>query len=148
MLEHVARPLEHLFVILTQFVLKFLSIKNKLPNFDRKFTNHPKQHPPNMAETQSNIRERQDLKLQEPRKYNVLLHNDDFTTMEFVVRILKTVFRKTEAESQALMLRVHHEGKAVAGTYSLDIAQSKVQKATAIARSEGFPLRLSIEQDN
>lgn len=99
-----------------------------------------------MADTQSNIRERQNIKLQEPRKYNVILHNDDFTSMEFVVRILITIFRKSQVEAETLMMKVHKEGKAVAGTYSLDIAQSKMQKATAIARSEGFPLRLSIEQ--
>lgn len=99
-----------------------------------------------MAETSSNIRENQNIRLQEPKQYNVLLHNDDFTTMEFVVKILKLVFRKSEAEANVLMLRVHKEGKAVAGTYSLDIAQSKVQRATSMARMEGFPLRLSIEQ--
>lgn len=99
-----------------------------------------------MAETSSNIRERQNIKLQEPKMYNVVLHNDDFTTMEFVVKILMTIFRKSEAEAQTLMLMVHKEGRAVAGTYSLDIAQSKVQKATAMARMENFPLRLTIEQ--
>ncbi len=78
--------------------------------------------------------------------YNVVLHNDDFTTMEFVVKILMTIFRKSEAEAQTLMLMVHKEGRAVAGTYSLDIAPSKVQKATAMARMENFPLRLTIEQ--
>lgn len=99
-----------------------------------------------MAETSSNIRENQNVRLQEPHQFNVLLHNDDFTTMEFVVKILLTVFRKTAVEAETLMMRVHKEGQAVAGTYSLDIAQSKVQRATAMARMEGFPLRLSIEQ--
>lgn len=97
-----------------------------------------------MAETSSNIRERQDVRLQEPRKYNVILHNDDFTTMEFVVRVLTTIFSKSEAEANNLMLKVHREGQAVAGTYSLDIAQSKARKATALARQEGFPLRLTV----
>lgn len=99
-----------------------------------------------MAETSSNIRERQNIKLQEPRKYNVLLHNDDFTTMEFVVKILTIIFRKSEEDANRLMLKVHREGRAVAGTYSLDIAQSKAQKATAMARAENFPLRLTVEQ--
>lgn len=98
-----------------------------------------------MAETSSNIRERQNIKLQEPRKYNVLLHNDDFTTMEFVVKILTTIFRKSEEDANVLMLKVHREGRAVAGTYSLDIAQSKAQKATTMARMENFPLRLTVE---
>ena len=99
-----------------------------------------------MAETSSNIKERQTVRLQEPHKYNVILHNDDFTTMEFVVKILITIFRKSEAEANTLMLRVHHEGQAVAGTYSYDIASSKVGKAESMARKEGFPLRLTIEQ--
>lgn len=96
-------------------------------------------------ETSSNIKERQNLKLQEPRKYNVILHNDDFTTMEFVVKILTTIFFRSEAEAQTLMLKVHKEGQAVAGTYSLDIAQSKANKATSLAKQEGFPLRLTVE---
>lgn len=96
-------------------------------------------------ETSSNIKERQNLKLQEPRKYNVILHNDDFTTMEFVVQILTNIFFRSEAEAQALMLKVHKEGQAVAGTYSLDIAQSKANKATSLAKQEGFPLRLTVE---
>jgi len=99
-----------------------------------------------MPETSSNIRERQNIRLQEPKKYNVILHNDDFTTMEFVVKILTTIFRKSEADAQTLMLQVHNEGSAVAGTYSLDIAQSKTRRATSLARQEGFPLRLTIEQ--
>ena len=74
-----------------------------------------------------------------------MIHNDDFTTMEFVVFILVTVFRKNEAEAMRLMLEVHHSGKAPVGTYSYDIAISKVTKATELARSEGFPLRLTIE---
>ncbi len=98
-----------------------------------------------MAETSSNIRERQNIKLQEPRKYNVLLHNDDFTTMEFVVKVLTTIFLKSEEDANVLMLKVHREGRAVAGTYSLDIAQSKAQKATTMARMENFPLRLTVE---
>lgn len=98
-----------------------------------------------MAETSSNIRERQNIKLQEPRKYNVLLHNDDFTTMEFVVKVLTTIFLKSEEDANMLMLKVHREGRAVAGTYSLDIAQSKAQKATTMARMENFPLRLTVE---
>lgn len=95
-------------------------------------------------ETSSNIKERQNVKLQEPRKYNVIIHNDDFTTMEFVVKVLTTIFLKSAEQAQALMLKVHKEGQAVAGTYSLDIAQSKARKATSLARQEGYPLRLTV----
>lgn len=96
-----------------------------------------------MAKEHSSIKERQRTDVNEPRKYKVYIHNDDFTTMEFVVMILTTVFFKSEAEAEALMLAVHHSDKAVAGIYSYDIAMSKIQKATKMAREEGFPLRLT-----
>ena len=66
-------------------------------------------------------------------------------TMEFVVKILTQVFFKSEAEAEALMLKVHHSDKAVVGVYSYDVATSKVRKATTMAREEGFPLRLTVE---
>ena len=70
--------------------------------------------------------------------------NDDFTTMEFVVKVLTTVFYKSSAEAETLMLQVHKSNSAVVGIYSYDIAHSKVQKATRMARNEGFPLRLTV----
>ena len=100
-----------------------------------------------MAKEQSSIRERQHTDLREPRRYKVLIYNDDLTTMEFVVKILKVVFFKNDAEAEALMLQVHHTDKAVVGIYSYDIAISKVEKATQMARNEGFPLRLSCEPE-
>jgi ATP-dependent Clp protease adaptor protein ClpS len=67
--------------------------------------------------------------------------------MEFVVKILTQVFYKSEAEAEALMLQVHHSDKAVVGIYSYDVATSKVNKATNMARKEGFPLRLTVEPE-
>ena len=96
-----------------------------------------------MAKQQSSVSERQRTNLSEPRRYKVYIHNDDFTTMEFVVKILVTVFFKTEVEAESLMLTVHHSDKALVGVYSYDIAVSKVRRATQMARDEGFPLRLS-----
>ena len=75
------------------------------------------------------------------------IYNDDFTTMEFVVKILALVFYKSEAEAETLMLQVHHSDKAVVGIYSYDVATSKVRKATNMAREAGFPLRLTVEPD-
>ena len=98
-----------------------------------------------MPQEQSHIRERQYTDLREPRRYKVTIYNDDFTTMEFVVKVLVEIFFKTEAEAEQLMLNVHRSDKAVVGIYSYDIAMSKVQKATLMARNEGFPLRLSYE---
>ena len=100
-----------------------------------------------MAKEQSSTKERQRTNLKEPRRYKVTLYNDDFTTMEFVVKILKVVFFKSETEAQALMLQVHHSDKAVVGIYSYDIAVSKVNKATQMARNEGYPLRLTYEPE-
>ena len=100
-----------------------------------------------MPKEQSNIRERSRTGIKEPRRYKVTIFNDDFTTMEFVVRILMTVFFKSEAEANRLMLLVHHSDKAIVGIYTYDIAASKVRKATQMARDEGYPLRLSIEPE-
>ena len=100
-----------------------------------------------MAKEQSSVKEKQRTGLKEPRRYKVTIYNDDFTTMEFVVKILKVVFFKSEAEAEALMLQVHHSDKAVVGIYSYDIAVSKVNKATLMARQEGFPLRLTCEPE-
>ena len=100
-----------------------------------------------MAKEQSSIRERQRTDLREPRRYKVTIYNDDFTTMEFVVKILRVVFFKSQADAEALMLQVHHSDKAVVGLYSYDIAVSKVNKATQMAREEGFPLRLTYEPE-
>ena len=100
-----------------------------------------------MAKEQSSIRERQRTDLREPRRYKVTIFNDDFTTMEFVVMILKVVFFKSDAEAETLMLQVHHSDKAVVGIYSYDIAVSKVNKATQMARNAGYPLRLTYEPE-
>ena len=100
-----------------------------------------------MPKEQSAIRTRQHTDLREPRRYTVTIYNDDFTTMEFVVKVLKDVFFKSEAEAEALMLQVHHSDKAVVGIYSYDVAVSKVNKATQMARSENYPLRLTYEPE-
>ena len=101
-----------------------------------------------MAKEQSQIKERQRTNLKEPRRYKVIIYNDDFTTMEFVVIILIRVFFKSEEEAKALMLKVHHSDKAVVGIYSYDIALSKAQKAITMARENGFPLRLTVEPED
>lgn len=96
-----------------------------------------------MEQQQSSFKERERIDLREPRRFKVTIFNDDFTTMEFVVNILTTIFYKSAAEAEALMLKVHQSQSAVVGIYSYDIARSKVQKATRMARNEGFPLRLT-----
>ncbi len=86
------------------------------------------------------------FRFKEPSRYDVVMHNDDFTTMDFVVAVLCKVFRKSPEEAKRLMLKIHHEGSAVAGTYTKDIAESKAKYATDLARSFGFPLRLTVEE--
>ena len=83
-------------------------------------------------------------KVKPPRLYQVVFHKDDETTMDFVVEVLVSVFNKQSAEAVALMLKVHNEGSAVVGLYTLDIAQSKTDKALRLARTAGFPLRITI----
>lgn len=101
-----------------------------------------------MAREQTQVRERQRTNLREPRRYKVIIHNDDFTTMEFVVKILVQVFFKSREEAEALMLQVHHSDKAVVGIYSYDIAVSKTNKAIAMAREQDYPLRLTVEPED
>ena len=100
-----------------------------------------------MAKEQSATKERQRTNLKEPRRYKVTIYNDDFTTMDFVVMVLVQVFLKSEEEAQAIMLQVHHSGKAVVGIYSYDIAVSKARKATNMAREQGYPLRQTVEPE-
>ena len=97
-----------------------------------------------MAKEQSSVKERQRTGLREPRRYKVYIHNDDFTTMDFVVKFLKVVFFKSEAEAQTIMLNVHHSDKGLVGVYSYDVAVSKMRLATQMARDEGFPLRITV----
>ena len=80
-----------------------------------------------------------------PRDYKVILLNDDYTTKDFVVFILETVFQKKEAEAVAVMESVHKTGKGVAGIYTYDIAATKAQKTVKLARANGFPLNCTLE---
>ncbi|MCR4853685.1 MAG: ATP-dependent Clp protease adaptor ClpS [Prevotella sp.] len=100
-----------------------------------------------MPKEQQSTRERQHIDIREPRRYTVTIYNDDFTTMEFVVKVLIEVFFKSKTEAETLMMTVHKSQKAVVGIYTYDIAVSKVQKATRMAREAGFPLRLSCEPE-
>lgn len=80
-----------------------------------------------------------------PPMYKVLLHNDDYTTKEFVVFVLQSVFQRSETDALAIMTHVHNQGVGVAGVYTFEIAETKVQKTVQLARSNEYPLQLSIE---
>lgn len=94
------------------------------------------------------IKEKQVLKelLKEPSLYNVILHNDDYTTQAFVTEILVEIFHKSFSEAESLMLEVHNQGAAVVASYSYDIALTKLNHVTRLARSQGFPLKVTIEE--
>ena len=81
-----------------------------------------------------------------PPMYKVVLHNDDFTTMEFVVYVLEEVFGRNAAEAMRIMLLVHVSGTAVAGTYTYEVAEMKVARTTALARANEYPLLCTIEE--
>ncbi|MBM4358178.1 MAG: ATP-dependent Clp protease adaptor ClpS [Deltaproteobacteria bacterium] len=80
-----------------------------------------------------------------PRQYKVVLHNDHYTTMEFVVMVLMRFFQKSETEAMHVMLTVHHKGSGVAGVYSKDVAETKVHEVTEFSQENGMPLRLTTE---
>jgi ATP-dependent Clp protease adaptor protein ClpS len=86
-------------------------------------------------------------KIKRPRRWKVLLHNDDYTSMEFVVHVLIGHFEKSPAEATRIMLNVHHKGVGIAGVYTKDTAETKIAEVTAEARSEGMPLRVTSEPE-
>ena len=85
-------------------------------------------------------------KVEEPPLFKVLLHNDDFTTMDFVVWVLESVFNMAEQQALRVMLNVHVKGIGVAGVYTYEIAEMKVEKATKLAREHEFPLLCTMEK--
>ena len=98
-----------------------------------------------MTEAITKTRTTTNTSVVEPGKYSVVIYNDDQTPIEFVIEMLMTVFRHSENSAADLTLRVHHEGHAVAGVYSYEIAEQKGMEGTAMARGQGFPLVLKIE---
>jgi len=88
-----------------------------------------------------------DKKLKRPRLYRVLLHNDDYTTREFVVQILRTVFHRDEQDAIRIMLHVHHNGVGIAGVFTREVAETKIQRVEQMAQEQEFPLRLTMEPE-
>ena len=86
-------------------------------------------------------------RLQRPRKYKVIMLNDDYTPMNFVVHVLEQIFFRTPAESTRIMLRIHRQGLGVAGVYSREIAETKRNQTIQIARERGYPLMLETEPE-
>ena len=101
------------------------------------------QYLPQTGET-SDVRTERDTK--EPPLFKVLLHNDDYTTMEFVVHVLMSVFHKPVEEATRIMLNVHKKGIGVCGLFTFEVAETKVAIVTRLARENGHPLKCSMEK--
>lgn len=93
------------------------------------------------------VLERTEKQTKEPGRFKVLLINDDYTTMDFVVEVLETVFHKTPAEAFRIMMQVHTQGKGLCGVYTFEVAETKVEAVHELARQNGFPLRASLEEE-
>ncbi|MBN1480562.1 ATP-dependent Clp protease adapter ClpS [candidate division KSB1 bacterium] len=98
------------------------------------------------TELQSDVFTREDVGIDEPRLFKVLLHNDNYTTMEFVVEVLETVFHKSPVEATQIMMNVHRKGLGVCGIYPYDVAESKVVQVHVLAKQKQFPLKCSMEE--
>jgi len=97
-------------------------------------------------QTDGTVKERTDTKSQEPKLFNVILLNDDYTTMEFVIQILETLFQKSPAEAYQIMMHVHRNGRGLAGVYPWEVAETKAEKVASLSKEAGYPLRATIEE--
>lgn len=95
----------------------------------------------------SDVAVEEEIEIKEPNMWNVVLHNDDKTTMDFVVQVLIEIFHKDLQEAMQIMLNIHNEGAEVVGTYTHEIAEEKAQTTIRAARMHGFPLLATIEED-
>ena len=99
-----------------------------------------------IMETNIVTKQKNQVKIKKPKQYKVVMYNDDYTTMEFVIAVLVNVFNKKLIEAEKIMLDVHERGKGVAGIYSHDIAITKVYTAMSMAKENGFPFKLTVEE--
>src|SRR5579871_1186530 len=105
------------------------------------------QGPDEKHEDEGGVATEKEIRTEKVRRFKVLLHNDDYTTMEFVVMVLMKFFHKTETEATHIMLSVHHKGQGVAGVYTKDVAETKVAQVQDYAKEHGMPLRLTAEPE-
>ena len=102
---------------------------------------------PNKPDFETDVLTESETRLEKPPLFKVVLHNDDFTTMEFVVFVLRTVFHRPDAEAFEIMFKVHTEGIGIAGTYTYEVATMKAEKAMNLARAQEFPLLCTVEEE-
>jgi ATP-dependent Clp protease adaptor protein ClpS len=98
------------------------------------------------GDTDTVTRTRSQPRTRPPPLYKVLLHNDDYTTMEFVVAVIVSVFHRSLAEATRIMMDVHKKGRGTVGAYAYDIATTKIERVHTLARENGFPLRCTMEK--
>lgn len=101
--------------------------------------------PGGQDQTGGAVKERVEERTKEPALYSVVLLNDDYTPMQFVVDVLETLFQKTPAEAYRVMMQVHLNGRGIAGVYSWEVAETKVDSLLTLARESGYPLQATIE---
>ncbi len=100
----------------------------------------------NGDKTGAGVKERVEHKTQEPKQYHVVLLNDDYTTMEFVIQVLESVFQKSPAEAYRIMMHVHQQGRGIAGTYTWEVAETKAETVASLAAEAGYPLKAAVEE--
>jgi len=100
-----------------------------------------------MPTTEIQIDEKIKQQVQEPKRFKVILLNDDSTPMDFVMGILETIFKHTQETSKEITVEIHNTGSGVAGVYSFEIAEVKAVESTQLARSNGFPLQIKMEEE-
>lgn len=93
------------------------------------------------------VKEENKVEIKKPKMYKVVMHNDDYTTMEFVIKVLTEVFKKNAIEATKIMYDVHRKGIGIAGVYTYDIAKTKLNQAMIMAEESGFPFKLSMEEE-
>jgi len=97
-------------------------------------------------QTEGAVKERTDVKKQDPTLYKVVLLNDDYTPMDFVVHVLESLFQKSPAEAFRIMMQVHVNGRGIAGIYPWEVAETKADKVASLANEAGHPLRATLEE--
>jgi ATP-dependent Clp protease adaptor protein ClpS len=102
--------------------------------------------PEKQNQTGGAVKERTKAKQEPPPLFHVVLLNDDYSTMQFVVEILESVFQKSPAEAYRVMMQVHLNGRGIAGTYAWEVAETKADTVASLARGAGYPLRATIEE--
>ena len=102
---------------------------------------------PEFPDHDSEVLTEQETKLEKPKLFKVILHNDDFTTMDFVVFVLQYVFNRADADAVAIMLSVHNSGMGIAGIYPYEVASMKSEKAMNLAKAREFPLLCTVEEE-